>query len=220
MQNCRKCQITIRGAKERCPLCGGTLTGEPEASVFPVLPRPAVSRLSFIRVSLFVFLAFEAAMIVLGFSLEEFPAWILLAMAAAGLGIADIALAVYYRNNLLQLVVLEIYVGLGVAILVDLYTGKAYWSVTWVAPAVFMGMTITIAAIGKASHMRVEEYIMYLLFDVILSTGVQGILILLGVNHFRIPAMISMAFVIVFFIGMIIFNHGVFGKESRKLFNM
>ena len=103
MQECRKCQITIRGAKARCPLCGGTLTGNPEEAVFPAVPRPAVSRLSVIRVSLFIFLAFEAAMVVLGLSLEEWPAWILLAMAAAGIGIADIALAVYYRTNLLQL---------------------------------------------------------------------------------------------------------------------
>lgn len=220
MQSCKKCQVSIRGAKVRCPLCGGTLYGEPESNVFPVIPQPGVSRLSFIRVSLFLFVAFEAAMIVLGFSLEEFPAWILLAMGAAGIGIIDISLAVYYRNNLLRLVVLEIYIGLGVALLADIYTGRPYWAVTWVVPAVFVGLTITVAAIGKATHMRVEEYIMYLLFEVIVSTVLQTILIVTGVNTFRIPAMISMAFVIVFFLGMVIFNRRVFGRESRKLFNV
>lgn len=220
MQSCRKCQVTIRGKKACCPLCGGTLSGEPESDVFPDIPRSGVSRMSFMRVSLFLFIAFQAAMIVLGLSLSEFPSWIPFAMAAAGIGIVDTALTVYYRNNLLQLVVLEIYIGLGVAILADLFTGSPYWSVIWVAPIGFAGLTVTIAAIGKASHMRAGEYIMYLLFDVIVSTGVQGILILLDVNKFRVPALISMAFVIVFFVGMIIFHRRVFGRESRKLFNI
>ena len=220
MQSCRKCRITIRGDKERCPLCGGPVTGESETGVFPVLPRPPVSRLSFMRVSLFVFLTFEVFLIVLAGSLTEPPAWIPFAMAAAGIGIIDIALLVYYRNNVMQLVVLEIYIGLVVALLTDLYIGKPYWSVTWVAPAVFIGMTITIAAVGKGCHMRVEEYILYLLFDVIVSTGLQTALILTGVNTFRVPALISMAFVIVFFLWVVIFNHQVFGRESRKLFNV
>ena len=220
MLNCRKCRITIRGDKERCPLCGGPVTGEKEESVFPVLPRPAVSRLSFMRVSLFLFLAFEVAMVVLACSLSEPPAFIPFLMAAAGIGIIDIALSVYYRNNLMQLVVLEIYIGLGLVLLTDLYTGRPFWSVNWVAPAVFVGLTITIAAVGKASHMRVEEYILYLLFDVIVSTVLQTVLILTKVNTFRVPALISMAFVIVFFLWMVIFNYQAFGRESKKLFNV
>ena len=220
MQSCKKCRITIRGDKERCPLCGGPVAGEIENGLFPVLPRPAVSRLSFMRVSLFLFLTFEIAMIVLACTLSEPPAGIPFAMAAAAIGIFDIALLVYYRNNLMQLVVLEIYVGLGVAILTDLYTRRPHWSVIWVAPAVFVGLTITIAAVGKASRMRVEEYILYLLCDVIVSTAFQTVMILAGVNTFRIPAIISMAFVIVFFLWMVIFNHQVLGRESRKLFNV
>lgn len=220
MQTCRKCQITVRGAKERCPLCGGTLSGEPEENVFPVIPRAKVSRLSFIRVSFFLFIVFETAMIVLGVLMEEWPVWIFLAMGAAVVGIIDVSLAVYYRNNLLQLAVIEMYIGLGITILVDLYTGLPYWSVTWVLPAAFAGISITTAAIGKCTRMQVSEYIMYLLFDVILSTGVQGILILKGINEFRVPAVISMAFVIVFFAGMVIFNHRVFGRETKKLFNV
>ncbi len=220
MQSCKKCQITIRGEKERCPLCGGILSGEPESPAFPVIPRKRVSRLSFLRVSLFLFVAFEAAMAVLMLSLERVEPWMLMAVVAGVFGILDIALAVYYRNNVLKLVVMEIYIGLGVALLVDLYTGKPYWSINMVIPMIFMGLTIVIAALGKALQMPVEEYIMYLLFDVIVSTGLQGILILCGVNTFRIPALISIAFVIVFFLGMVIFNHRVFGKESKKLFNV
>lgn len=220
MQNCKKCQITIRGTKERCPLCGGTLSGEPEKNVFPVIPRAKVSRMSFIRVSLFLFIVFEAVMIVLGAVTEEWPVWIFLAMGAALVGIIDVSLAVYYMNNLLQLVVIEMYIGLGVTMLVDLYTGAPYWSVTWVLPAAFPGLMITTAAIGKGTRRQVREYIMYLLFDVIVSTVLQGIFILTGVNSFRMPAIISMAFVIVFFAGMVIFNHRVFGKETKKLFNV
>lgn len=220
MQTCNKCRITIRGEKERCPLCGGTVSGETTPGAFPVIPRPHVSRMSFMRVSLFLFLAFEMTMIVLGLSLPEPPGWIPFAMVAGAIGIIDIALAVYYRNNLMQLVVLEIYIGLGVAILTDLFTGKPYWAVVWVVPAAFVGLTITIAAVGKASHMRVQEYIMYLLCDVIVSTVFQTLMILTGANTFRTPSLISIAFVIMFFLGMIIFNRQVFSRESRKLFNM
>ena len=220
MQNCKKCRIQIQGEKERCPLCGGKLVGEPSERAFPVLPKTKVTRMSFMRVSLFLFCAFETAMIVLGCCLEYWPGWLLLAMVAAVVGIIDISLAVYYRNNLLQLVAVEVYIGLVVTVMVDLFTGRPYWSVNWVLPIAFACLPVATAIIGKASNMEVDDYILYLLFDVIMSTGVQGILLLNRIHTFRYPALISIAFVIVFFLWIIIFNHRELRRETSKLFTV
>ena len=220
MQSCKKCKITIAGDKACCPLCGGTLAGEPEKGAYPVIPYPSVSRMSFMRVSTFIFLAFEAAMLVLIFGLSESPDWIPAAMIGALIAVGDIALIVYYRNNPMLLIVAEIYIGLIISFVVNLIMGRPYWVFEWLMPFVFVGMTIVIAVIGKLTHRLVEEYILYLLFDVIMSTVMQLIPILAGANTIRVVALSSIAFVIVFFLGMVIFNGKTFFNEASKFFNI
>ena len=125
MQYCAKCRISIRGDKACCPLCQGQLSGEGENPAFPVIPVRR-NRMSVLRVALFSFIAFEAAMSVLLFLLVYKGArgdGVIVAMAAALIAMVDIALIMYYRRNPLHLVIGEVYVALIVVFLVDLITG-------------------------------------------------------------------------------------------------
>ena len=222
MQYCAKCRISIRGDKKCCPLCQGQLSGEPEDPAFPVIPVKR-SRMTVFRVALFCFIAFEVAMCVLMFLLAYSGLkvdGVIAPMVAALIAITDIALIMYYRRNPLHLVIGEIYVALIVVFLVDLITGFQRWSVIWVLPFAFVGLMIITAAIGKGMGLRPRGYILYLFFHLILSLGVQLIFFLTGLNPMPFPAVISMAFCIVFFAGMMIFNQRVFEGEAEKFFNV
>ena len=61
---------------------------------------------------------------------------------------------------------------------------------------------------------------MYLFFHLIMSVGVQLLLLLIRWTTVQLPAVISMAFCIVFFAGMVIFNRHVFRGEAKKFFNV
>ncbi len=220
MQYCGKCKIRIRGDKAQCPLCQGQLTGEAESPAFPVLPKKGSTRMSVLRVSLFVFIAFEVAMGILWFMMSDQPGWVILAMCVAAIGILDIALTLYYRSNPLHIVVWEIYIAMGVTLIVDSAYGFQRWSVNWVFPVTFIGLMITTAAIGKGMKLKTDAYIMYLFFHLIMSAGIQLFLLLTHLTTVQLPAVISIAFCIVFFAGMVIFNRRVFRGEAKKFFNV
>ena len=97
MLTCRKCGIRIRGNKERCPLCEGTLAGEMAQGAFPAIPRERVSRMSVLRMSLFLFMLFEVALIVVCIILHDQPGWAILCMAVAGFALLDVAMTLSYR---------------------------------------------------------------------------------------------------------------------------
>ena len=180
MQYCGKCHIQIRGDKACCPLCRGQLTGEVERGAFPVIPRNKASRMSVLRITLFLVIAFEASMVVLGFILGVIPSWAVLAMLTAAIGLVDVALTLYYRSNALHLVVWEVYIAMGVTFLADVFNGFHRWSICWVAPFMFIGLMVTTVILGKVIGMRTEGYIMYLFFDLVLAFGFQILFILIN----------------------------------------
>ena len=220
MQRCNKCKIQIRGSKARCPLCEGPLNGEAERPAFPVLSKERAYRLPVIRLSLVLYIAFLAVMGVLAFILDGIPGWMILAVLAATVGLIDVALTLYYRNNLLRLVTLEIYLVMLIVLMVDIFTGYPMWSMIWVIPILFMAIPITTIAIGKGTHMAISEYILYLLFDVVMATGIQLLFLLAKWNTFPLPAVISIALHLVLFLALVIFNHRAFRGEARKFFNV
>ena len=63
MQYCPKCKIQIRGNKACCPLCQGKLTKDPQDPAFPALKHRIVTSFSIIKVSTFLFLVLELAVV-------------------------------------------------------------------------------------------------------------------------------------------------------------
>ena len=220
MQQCGKCKIRIRGDKERCPLCEGVLTGEPERQGFPVIPRKRSSLLAILRFSLVLYIAFLAAMGVLSYILKDTPGWMILAILATTVGMIDLVLTLYYRNNLLRLVTIEIYLAMLIVLMVDIFTGYPMWSMIWVFPALFLVLPITTIAIGRGTKMHISEYILYLLFNVVAATACQVLFILAGWNTFPLPAVCSIAIHLVLFLAVVIFNHRAFRGEAEKFFNV
>ncbi|MCF0146516.1 MAG: hypothetical protein HUJ73_08015 [Eubacterium sp.] len=176
--------------------------------------------MSILSVSLFALIAFEAFLIILCYILKGVPEWILLAIPAGVIAYADIALALYYRSNILNLVIAEIYIAMGILVFIDvLLTGPFRWSISYIIPPLFVTLMIVTVAIGKGMGLKPGDYIMKLFLHLILAFVIQLPPILIGVNTRTDPAFISMVFCVVFFLGIVIFNRRVFTGEVRKLFN-
>lgn len=218
MQSCDKCKIDIRGNKARCPLCGGKLKGEAEFPAFPVLKRKVMTRALLVRIAAFILFAFCVSMVVVDYASSTGISWLPLAIISAFVGFADICVTAYYHNNPLKTITVQIYVGMIISVIVDYFTGWHAWSVTWVMPSTFCGMVVVTIVTGLILRMKLQDFVLYLLFDTVLAL-IQFVFIMKGRNPFPLPAVISIALIIIFFAGILLFRWRDFASASSRYFN-
>ncbi len=205
MQVCRKCKISIRGDKACCPLCQGPLTGEPENPAFPTLELPKISGVSLFKIALFIFVILEVVMMLLnyftGFQYHIFN----LIMFWAIVGIADLAFAMYLHGNTIKLVTIQAYVIMLICAFIDYGNGRMGWSVIWMIPSTLISLMILTAIIGYAEHLYLNDYVIYMMFDLLMAL-LQLILVPLGINHLPYMALVCTAVMVIAAAFVVIFR--------------
>ena len=169
MLYCSKCGISIRGNKRCCPLCQGELTGTPSEAAFPTLKRARITSLSLVKLFTFLFIALEIVWSAVGFLANFTLAWVPFAMAGTLVAWLDAVLAVYFRNNVVKNITIQVYLVMIGGFVIDRFTGFHGWSVQWLIPCCFLGLVTTTIALGRGLPLRLEEYILYLAVDMVLS---------------------------------------------------
>ena len=214
MLYCSKCGISIRGNKRCCPLCQGELTGTPSEAAFPTLKRARITSLSLVK--LFTFLFVWSAV---GFLADFTLAWVPFAMAGTLVAWLDAVLAVYFRNNVVKNITIQVYLVMIGGFVIDRFTGFHGWSVQWLIPCCFLGLVTTTIALGRGLPLRLEEYILYLAVDMVLSL-LQTIFLVMRMNAFVWPAVISMAALLILGVAALLFRFRDLKNASEKLFHM
>ena len=207
MLYCSKCGISIRGNKRCCPLCQGELTGTPSEAAFPTLKRARITSLSLVKLFTFLFIALEIVWSAVGFLADFTLAWL------------DAVLAVYFRNNVVKNITIQVYLVMIGGFVIDRFTGFHGWSVQWLIPCCFLGLVTTTIALGRGLPLRLEEYILYLAVDMVLSL-LQTIFLVMGMNAFVWPAVISMAALLILGVAALLFRFRDLKNASEKLFHM
>ena len=209
MQYCPKCRISIRGDKTECPLCGGRITGDPEPGGFPALEKSRFSHMSLVKVGTFCLLTFIIIMVSLEILYDFKLAWVPFAVMGA----------LIYRNNLIKTLFVETYLAMAVCLLVDALTGWHGWSVAYVIPIGFVLLVFVTISVGRAANLRLEEYIIYIFVTILLSM-LQLIPVLTHVNPNILPAVISMAILLIAACAAVIFRFRDLRSAVEKLFNL
>lgn len=219
MLYCSKCGISIRGNKRCCPLCQGELTGTPSEAAFPTLKRARITSLSLVKLFTFLFIALEIVWSAVGFLANFTLAWVPFAMAGTLVAWLDAVLAVYFRNNVVKNITIQVYLVMIGGFVIDRFTGFHGWSVQWLIPCCFLGLVTTTIALGRGLPLRLEEYILYLAVDMVLSL-LQTIFLVMGMNAFVWPAVISMAALLILGVAALLFRFRDLKNASEKLFHM
>ncbi len=219
MLNCNRCHVQIRGYKHSCPLCGGPLTGEAEQPAFPTVPKKKFTRTTAVRIAAFLMIIILVALTVLRLSVDYMFSWIPLAVISTIIGFINVCIISYYRSNALKIMTWEVYIGMILSLIIDYYTGAHGWAVNWVLPAGFVGLMLAVMIIGACLRMRLQEFVLYLLTNTILSFT-QLFFLVPGINTFRLPAMCSIAVTVIMFAGIVIFRWRDFKSASSRYFNI
>ena len=219
MLYCSKCGISIRGNKRCCPLCQGELTGTPSEAAFPTLKRARITSLSLVKLFTFLFIALEIVWSAVGFLADFTLAWVPFAMAGTLVAWLDAVLAVYFRNNVVKNITIQVYLVMIGGFVIDRFTGFHGWSVQWLIPCCFLGLVTTTIALGRGLPLRLEEYILYLAVDLVLSL-LQTIFLVMRMNACVWPAVISMAALLILGVAALLFRFRDLKNASEKLFHM
>ncbi|MCI1721750.1 MAG: DUF6320 domain-containing protein [Lachnospiraceae bacterium] len=223
MQYCEKCGISVRGNKTCCPLCGGVLSGTPEEHAFPAMPKRALSGKSVVKISFWIFIAFEAAIVtarmISSQAMRKPLPWVPIVMLCAAIAWIDIALAFYLRNNVLKVLTFEGCIVMLLEFFLDRSTGAIGWSLDWMIPLTFLGLGTATIAVAAYARMRLGDFGIYLLADAALSL-LQLIPLLTGQNHFPPAAIACMAIYLVIVAVSFLFRWRDMKNAAEKYFRM
>ena len=217
--NCPKCKVKILGNKKCCPLCQGRLVGEVEEGAFPVIKSAPVSTATLFRIAVFIGVLIE---IVFGFIGYINGSW-LHSLGLVGtiivFALGDLAVAIYYRSNLLKLFTAEAYIIILAVYMINRHMGGYRWSFAFVIPSIFLVLLITTVLIGHFEGLLLGEYMIYVIMDVLLSF-IQLIPIHYGLNPWPYLTAGCIAFMLAVAAFVLIFRFREFKNAAAKYWNM
>ncbi|MBQ9438075.1 MAG: hypothetical protein IJU50_07050 [Lachnospiraceae bacterium] len=218
MLYCAGCKIEIRGDKVCCPVCQGKLTGSPEESCFPVQRQRRMSHVLFMKISIFTGIILEVIVLFLCYLLG-WPYFLNIMIFAIPLLLADIAVAVYYRSNLIRLITFQSYVGMAVAIWIDLSHTGIDLGRTFMIPILFPCLAAATIILGVVQRLRLDDYVIYLVFNSVLSL-LQLLPVFLKTNSHPSLAIISVGIMFILASFVIIFKFRDLKNASSKYLNL
>jgi hypothetical protein len=221
MQYCPKCKVNIRGRKSCCPLCQGQLREieGSENAPFPVIKKKKITNVTLFKIVTFIFIAAEIVFGTINIQTGGNYSFIGVTMLGILAGWITIITTLYLRNNLIKVITFEVVAAIIIDIYIDLKTGFHGWSLMWMVPGTLIGLAIATILIAKIVKLRLDEYILYLVVDLIMALT-QIIFIRNGMNKFTWPAVVSIMVFLILISGLVIFRFNDLKNASEKMFNM
>ena len=215
MRTCEKCKISVAGALRRCPLCQGDLTGEPERdNPFPWLSYSR--RYSFfLRIVAFAGAVAAAVCIAVNLSLPSGGWWSMFVVAGLGSLWLTLWFVAKKRTNIPKTILWQVAVISLLALVWDWWTGWRGWSIDYVVPILCGCAIIVMSVVARILHLRIEDYIIYLILDSILGI-IPLALVLCGAVRIVYPSAICVAVGIIALAALFIFEGTALRNEILR----
>ena len=219
MKQCTKCHVSVRGARESCPLCQSTLSGEGEAELYPEIPTIYRQYTFFFKLLALITISGGVITVMINILNREHGYWSLfVAMGIACFWII-LAFAVRKRNNRPKNITYQVFILSIFSIVWDLLTGWRGWSLDFVMPIAFTTGMLALAIIPAIMKIPVSDYILCLIID-----GVFGftpfVFLLLDWVHIIYPSYICIAASIISLITLVLFAGRNMLAEVQKRFHL
>ncbi|MGN1411732.1 MAG: DUF6320 domain-containing protein [Oscillospiraceae bacterium] len=217
MMYCKKCNVSINGEKRCCPLCQGTLLGEPSLEAYPQIEQPRYSRHFLIRLISFISIALGVICTFINVMLPTEIYWCLFADAGILCGWITAIIGITYRKRLISNIMMQLFIVTIMCFIWDKFTGWHKWSIDFVLPCSCFASTVAICVISIVKKLPKSEYIMFLIIN-----GIYGlvplIFIVKGVLNIIYPSAICTALSIILVSAIFLFEgRSVSSEISKKM---
>ena len=162
MLYCEKCGVYLSGSMDRCPLCQGEVTGEPEEDAYPALPETARPYGLAVRLAALLTAAALTVCAAVNYCFPQGGWWFL--FVAAGLGSAWLltGVALWKRRNPMKAIAWLLAVVPALVLAWDWRTGFMGWSINFVLPCFIPCMQLAAAGAARILRLRPADYLLYL----------------------------------------------------------
>lgn len=216
MLYCTHCKLKISGERTNCPLCKMPLcSGTPCEETFPeVLPKNRSLHL-FWRILLFLSIAACIICATINYSIPESGQWSLFVIAGVACMWVSISTAVKKRHNIYKNILWQVAVISSLAVMWDFITGWHGWSLDFVIPGVCTCAVLTLSITARCMHLHIEDYLVYLLIDVLFGI-VPLIFLAFNLVHFTYPSVICVAICLLYLAALFVFEGKNITAEIKK----
>lgn len=215
MKYCEKCKVSVRGDRERCPLCNAVLQGEPEPGGFPELPDGHRQRRLWISILALASVSACIVCLLLNFLNRQYGPWSLFVLGGVLCMWLTLGLALYKQRNVPKTLVWEVFLVSALSVLWDYVTGWHAWSINFVIPIVCMGAMVTLVFMFRLFSVPSGSLIVYLLVDALLGI-VQLMLLLTGCITVLLPSLLCVGVSLMMLAAMLIFRGRHVKEELRR----
>lgn len=218
MQYCKQCQVHQRGCKERCVLCGNTLTtadpGAVIADIFPEIPPEFESHLA---LRIMGFISFVVAVVSFAINMlfptnVNWPLYVLFGIVSMWLGLIVV---VRKRHNIPKTIMWQVAVVTVLSVLWDWLTGWRGWSVEYVIPIIYVAAIVVMYITAKIMKLSIRNYITYAFIS-----SLFGILPVLFIVFDWVktpyPSIICVTISVIFLAAILVFQGNNIKKELDK----
>lgn len=207
MLYCKNCGVFVEGNPEHCPLCQGELEGEAESGAkYPqIAPKKSFFSLS-VKIAVMLTVAAVVICAVTDYSITRVPfGWWLYVAAGAASFWFSFSVAVKRRGNIAKSIFFTTLAAAVISILWDLGTGWKAWSLNFVLPIASLSAMLAMAVIARIQNLPIEQYIYYLILDIIFGI-IPLILIICGAVSFITLSLACVAASVLSLCALLIFN--------------
>lgn len=215
MMYCNKCKVSINGNKRCCPLCQGTLLGEPSVEAYPQIEPLRYNRHFLIRLISFIAIAIAVICTFINIMIPKYGYWCIFADAGILCGWITAMIGIIYRKRLTSNIMLQLFIITAMCFIWDKFTGWHKWSIDFVLPCSCFASTVAICVISLVKKLPHSEYMVYLIIN-----GIYGlvplIFIVKGVLNVIYPSAICTALSIILVSAIFLFEGKSVSSEISK----
>jgi len=188
---CENCKVSITGNHEKCPLCQGDVIGESsKTNTFPIIKEEKHLMYLILKITALITIAVSviSVLINLGFGGK----WSFYVIAGFVTGWIVIWITVKMHGNIAKNTIwLTVIISI-LSIIWDMSTGYRGWSIDYVLPLICCFAMIEMFIVANIKKLRIEDYIVYLIIDILFGI-VPLVLLLLDIVKVVYPSLICVA---------------------------
>ncbi len=191
MLYCKNCKVNITGNHNKCPLCQSDIIGEPgKTNTFPIIREEKHLINLILKITALITIAVSAISVLINLGFRG--SWSLYVIAGFITGWIVIWITVKMHGNITKNSIwLTVIISI-LSIIWDMSTGYRGWSIDYVLPIICCFAMIEMFIIAKIMKLRIEDYIVYLIIDILFGI-VPLVFLLMNIVKIVYPSLICVA---------------------------